>query len=717
MAVKLGGKRLVLVVVFLGAWTLFLSLYLFGYDQLGLLALVLNLGPSNHANDPQDSPPMDKVDPSELVSTPGLTVTPELVGASEPENNTPPPVELTTVYPTVVTLPVHDRIIIFPAVFSKPVPLEKYYQDNFDPKFSVDDYTHMVHANAGQSALNEHTSDPGKYRPHAFDMFRSNVDIGLDIPQCSAQLAYKVGFQVSEMQRLELPLTDVLKKLIDQKSPYWEEVSRNYRQEIDQQVAEGTVDKYWYRLAGSSVWLDQFGVHFVISRVLYAPTGAKDKPVISLTYAQIFNERWQELHNVELILPLNNPDVGKELQAEQVFSRFQYPGLLPIPFFHDNKRTDRRFCGPEDPRIMLVKNPKGYEEPLIVFNAYQRKIVSTNEEELDDHELTLRFDFYRSMFVSWPFQFQRGKSNIDDAYQTDASPIIYNRAVEMRRHLQDRSYKQKNWTPFILYRERDPHDEHIYFVYRWSKLEVMRCELASIEGAWSKCDYAYRMDHKLGTNDNVGALRGGTQLLNVNQLLSQHEALVHNSAHLLEAFPPDREIWLGFARAHLDNCGCGAGMYRPNMVVITRDGDGDFKISDISSFASLDVPILPWDPKYPDALCVDGGPSVLIPNGILAWSLEEAEADPGFEDYMTLAYSVTDQTVDIVHIKGLLSELYRQDRLVGNPRRRLFSAGKGGAIDKVGYNDDNVECALDLSRHFCSAFGLEHPLPQKPEDE
>ena len=38
-------------------------------------------------------------------------------------------------------------------------------------------------------------------------------------------------------------------------------------------------------------------------KIFYSSTGDKVKPVVSLTYVQVFDHEWREIENVELIVP------------------------------------------------------------------------------------------------------------------------------------------------------------------------------------------------------------------------------------------------------------------------------------------------------------------------------------------------------------------------------------------------------------------------------
>lgn len=557
-----------------------------------------------------------------------------------------------------------------------------------------------------------HALKPSEFKDHEVNVFHSSSNINLDLEKCEPKLQEKFSVQVDKPKGINVSLKAVLTQLLsDLKSnPYLSELSDFFIDELALQIKYNVVEHYWYRLAGSSVYLEDYGVHFMISRILYSPKGARNQPIISLTYAQIFDEEWNELTNTKLVLPDN----------ENGFKVMEFPSFLPIPFWFDVDNTEGKFYGPEDPRIMLVKNQHGHEEPLIVFNAYHRKMEHF-DDDADDH-LILKPGYYRSMFMCWPWQTQKGKENTDGLPSDDYKDSIYSKVVELHIRNAERRSKQKNWTPFVSLdgRAADGFDTHVNFIYRWANLEVLKCEMAT-----GQCSFTYRLNNRLSTSAKVGPLRGGTQLINVKHLLGTQKGIDVDSI-----IPPNREIWLGFARAHLDKCGCGNVMYRPNMVILVKDKVGEkqlFRLSHVSSSISFDIPMIGWDLNNSKDLC--HGTNVLIPNGISSWVLSHIGESGGHftaDDDMSLSLSISDFTVHKINIRGLLNHVFamehdslflkpgEQDQSKIDNKRLLIPNPKivndPTKIDShwlIGFNNDNVVCAMSASRDFCAAYGLE----------
>ncbi|KAK6198193.1 uncharacterized protein RJT21DRAFT_328 [Scheffersomyces amazonensis] len=523
--------------------------------------------------------------------------------------------------------------------------------------------------------------------------------IGEVLEKCNL-IKQEYEIQISDPIPLENRLERIVAEFANSNSPYYEELKVFFEDNpIKKQLKEKTITKHWYRLAGTSVWLEQYGVHFMISRVIYSPKGIKNQPVISLTYAQIFDELWQELDDVELIIPTNNPDLDNNnnllLDYKTLkYKNMKFPTILPIPFYHDSKIVNEKYYGPEDPRLLITKNELGYEEPLIIFNSWHRKIVNSQSENENDYKIN--FAYFRSMHMCWPWQFQRGKINIEELPNPEFKLNLYNRVVELKKTEVARDYLQKNWTPFTSYYDRQQYgfDKYIYFIYKWEDLQVLKCKLSNINEIYSSdCVLDYTLNKK-DDGHSIGALRGGSQLININSLLDDYQHQIPKLKTIINHLPKGREIWIGFARAHLRNCGCGHDFYRPNIVIIVKDNNNKYKISHISPFVSLDVPVGTFS-DITNTKCVDG-PNVFIPNGIGSWSLSSTD----LEDYLTLIYSIADSTVDIIHIKGLLKSL-----LLHPDGASLFETSSS---KKQGFNNDNIVCALEGSRAFCDQYGKDH---------
>lgn len=482
-----------------------------------------------------------------------------------------------------------------------------------------------------------------------------------------------VNVFISDYTELEPELNDMLKvfrtQMVNETS--FQELQPFFSFDIDNQLKAGTAPRHWYKFAGSSVWLKDLGVHLMISRVLYSIAGKKRSPILSLTYAQIFDENWNELKDTELVVPTKN-----ELD-ETTYQSMRFPRFLPIPFYHDVDHQSHVYYGTEDPRLFLTKNEQGEEEPLIIFNSHHRKI--SKQESVNPENMNVKFKYYRSMFLAWPFRYQLGKTNVDGLSTIESNNILYNKVVELRRTDTDRLLVQKNWTPMFNYRERERYgyDKYIYFVYRWSNLEILKCNLDNFFEGTSSCAYDYK--RKLDSSkDDVGPLRGGTEMINIRDIVPKNK---HESYNL-----PNKEIWIGFPRAHLKGCGCGKDMYRPNLAAISKEADDKYKLTQLSSFTSLDIEVYGW--TNPNILCASRDPNALIPNGISGWEFH------GDQDYMTLTLSVADATNHVIHLKGVLKAL-------------LSSTDILKVDSNYGFNDVVVDCAMDLSNTFCKNYGKE----------
>lgn len=543
----------------------------------------------------------------------------------------------------------------------------------------------------------------------------------MDMNRCDVLHNNLTGIHVSK----KLPLGTSLKQIVLQiiqgidggYDDYLLEMAPYFNHQIRLQYQFDVCDKHWFRMAGSSVWLEAYGVHMMVSRLAYSPDGSRNNPKFSFVYTELFDSKWKPV-KLSLVVPSNMGQNGNDRRFfehnNHGYTIVNYPTILPVPFFHDYE-NEMKYLGPEDARVILVKNSAGHEEPLLIFNAWHQKSTYLDDDE-DDY-LVKQMKEYRSMWVCWPWQYQKGKANVDGIRNSRFDNLLYNRAKELMIKNIPRQVKQKNWTPMISesLRATVGYDSDLLFVYRWANLQILKCDLVGD----ARCGFVYNLNKRLVTSSKVGPLRGGTQLVNINLLIT----LASSEDVTRKMIPPGREIWIGFARAHLVKCGCANDFYRPNLVVMVKDTiviDGKptevFKLSHISAFMSLNVDILPWNPRKPYELCL--GTNVLIPNGISKWDVQINQDQEGrirLDDEIQLAISVSDSTIDAVSMKGLLKSLMRSTNSIflGNEeyddkvKQRLQAPNDDENLQNFGYNNDNLVCAMKASAIFCSEYGHE----------
>ncbi|CAK9440030.1 uncharacterized protein LODBEIA_P41300 [Lodderomyces beijingensis] len=137
---------------------------------------------------------------------------------------------------------------------------------------------------------------------------------------------------------------------------------------LPQIIKAQTARTHFFKFAGASVWLEAYGVHLMVSRVMFSRLGRKWESPISLLYAQIYDANWEEITNIELAVNTMGP------AGERSWRNLKFPQFLPVPFYHNSLFLKQRWYGPEDPRMILVRNEMGQDEPLIVSNADHRNI-------------------------------------------------------------------------------------------------------------------------------------------------------------------------------------------------------------------------------------------------------------------------------------------------------------------------------------------------------
>lgn len=448
-------------------------------------------------------------------------------------------------------------------------------------------------------------------------------------------------------------------------------------------------EKQWFRFAGSSVWLEDLGVHYMVSRLIYSPSGIPNKGFASFLYVQLFDRNWVEIDKT-LLIPYEQQTVKNTIDsegniAEEVLDRkvtyreVDYPSVLPIEFgYLLDVPNNKYYYGPEDPRIIKRTNDLGFEEPIVVFNLKSLEISK------------------RVMHMYFPFS---------------------NNMKMLKKRSEPWANIEKNWTPFIS--TRQPNTK-LNFMYSVEPLEIVTCELDT-----GMCDFIQKLE-KTSIN-YFGPLRGGSQL---EQLpLDNLPSIIKDKFNL----PANRSIYVGWARTHLTNCGCGESMYRPNLIILIEDFNPTlekyyYKLGHVSDFVDFNADIPPWViPEFDsDGQLIEGDKkpacdkslrNVLIPNSIAYWqvkglidnekvynqenldTIKELSDNAVLVDYMGVTLSAADSDVSVVHIKGMLNfiskieTLFDKDTVIDTDLK----------FNHFGYNL-NQQCSEIAAKDYCVRY-------------
>lgn len=537
--------------------------------------------------------------------------------------------------------------------------------------------------------------------------------------QCDAAANVSVdSLQVSGRTATPFDLREILSHITAEHDlyhdQYYKDLEALLMSHVRQEFVRDLMEPFWFRQSGSSVWLKDYNVHFVVSQLIFTTTARKTDPLVSLTLAQIFDEDWNELKDVRLVIPTG--DVDNESApvfkiGSQSFSLLRFPLILPVPFYHDYGKNNGNHFGTEDPKVLLVKNPGGYEEPMIVFNAHH--IMSEKKKDSDDREQVS----YRSMFFSLPFQLQKGKGDVRRNRKADH--IWFSKTQEVHVQGEQRQQESRDWTPMLTSfgsSGLDEYDDTILFVTLLEPLRIVRCDL------YSGNERCYNVFHAEGL---PSALHGGTPFINVKSLVSsQYPELTKR------IFLPGREVFVGIANNRLEKCGCGSSFDRPSIVAITKDQASYYdhkkkedrtkfyyRVSHVSSSLDLGVELAASDVKNKEAICENI--NSIIPVGIGSWNIHNLSESRGIwnvDDTLTLGISVFGNTVDQISVKGVLNAVFntygntiftnphplREEQFLGLPELDQ----EGALVAQLpGIFNTNINCALTTSREYCKSYG------------
>lgn len=554
-----------------------------------------------------------------------------------------------------------------------------------------------------------------------FSLYHSTA---LEANQCDALVNVTVdSLSVARKNQVRADFRYILELIVHEhdkfKDPYYKDIAPLIMKHVRQELSMNFIDPFWTQVSGSSVWLKDHNVHLVISNFVFTDRLTEkltdEELLLSLALAQIFDEHWNELRDVRLVFPTN--DINDETapvfrSGAQSFSLYLFPRILPIPFYHDYGKEGGRLFGVENPRLILVTNPNGYEEPLIAFNAQHYRI-----ENIDGKDEKAN---YRSMFFSLPFQFQKAKG-VDVEVNKKAEKKWFSKTSLVELPYLKKEKNVDTWTPMVSASNSltfNDYDDSILFVTQFDNLKVVKCSL------YNEINSCYEV---YSTNGEVGELSGGTQFININSLIAkQFPDMVS------KLFPPGREVFIGIAKSRLELCGCGPSFYRPSIVAITKDqasyydykAEEDktkffYRVSHVSSSLSLDLDYSALDLEDPKAVCKKV--NALIPNGIGEWkidSLRKVGDNWEADDTLNLALTIAETSVDGVYLKGVLNAVlnsYDHSTVFapnGAENGQVIDVpilAKDGSIESElkGFNNDNIHCAMKTSRDFCAAYGKE----------
>lgn len=495
-------------------------------------------------------------------------------------------------------------------------------------------------------------------------------------------LLYENSIEHSEtLITLEDDLISLRREIIKSDKFYSKEVSDGNEQNMKE---EEIISEKWLRFGGAPIYLEEHQCHLVFSRLIYTNAGFRGRPKVSLVRAQAFDKNWNEIKGKmipfdDVKIPLNVEEEIKKLEQElgkddcskdktdqfrydhcmvksarnklqietrknQLLEKYYmtYPSILEVPFTIDHGP----WRGPEDPHVILKRGPIG-EEVVVVFNMYDNKSDK------------------RRLFAYMPHK------KVDPL-------VMFSLDDKTKRKL---GATEKNWTPFFHYESDQSALSRgsIYFIYTFSPLEVLKCSLND-----GLCQMVFEAsDLQLSDNSKFSGFRGGTQYVQLPEEIPRVEG---------------KQIWLGFPKLHISDCGCGSTYYRP-MLSVLIEANGVYHQELVVPSLGFDMDVISWDLK--DTRC--GGTNILSPNSISYWKVVgQNPATKEFEDYMALSLSEADSNTKIVVLRGILNYIlgiYREKEI--KPTFEIDT--QADAI--LG---QTLKCLKDSAYDECKLYGQSH---------
>ncbi|OWB64371.1 hypothetical protein B5S29_g5456 [[Candida] boidinii] len=364
---------------------------------------------------------------------------------------------------------------------------------------------------------------------------------------------------------------------------------------------------HWFKFSGSSIWLKDEKVHLMVSRVVYSPT-IRNNPIISFLILQIYNPDLIEIKNKRLMY---NNILKNDLDRIKIDYRntkdeslldiisIKFPKIIEIDNLIINTELPK---GPEDPRIILKESNKDITDydPIIIFNMLDGT-STIKEDELN-----------RSIFYISPLQKPK-----DSQSSPSYKPIkFYSNDIKFNKI-------EKNWTPFFDNLSNSNSNNLIHFIYNSNPLIILDCNLQNGE-----CIKSFKDDSLASISDSIEEqfqLRGGTQLISISKsilisylkLINDNNKLIKDKNILnLKNLSKDFQIWVGFLKSHINNCGCGSNIYRPNLILLIKSNN-IYNYQLISNSLDFGIDVLSWNLESTN--CEEGLSNILTPNSIAFW--------------------------------------------------------------------------------------------------
>ncbi|CCH60522.1 hypothetical protein TBLA_0D00120 [Henningerozyma blattae CBS 6284] len=438
----------------------------------------------------------------------------------------------------------------------------------------------------------------------------------------------------------------------------------------------------WYRFGSSSVWLEKEQCYITVTRLMYSYQGKKEGPDVSVIRAQAFDRNWNELYNkripkLDFKMPKN---VEKEL--EKIDTEL---GLSPD------------FCN------QLIKSPTEYDKCIIEQNNNLLKNQKTKERILDKYFVTYPTVYNIDYKLKGRFSgsedpriiLKTGKNN-----EPDEPIVIFNMHDQGSRRLygyfphrsvdtvikfeiqnDEMKNREKNWAPFFT--DQDSSSElsrgSIHFIYTFMPLEILKCSLN--DGSCNKIFSKKTLE--LSDKANFGGVRGGTQFVPLPSVIPRI---------------PGKQIWLGFSKLHIDDCGCGKKFYRPMLNLLVEE-KGIYHQELIGPSMDFNTEVLDWNTTSYECSFYN----VMSPNSIAFWDIISQDPENGtFNDLLVFTYSEADEISKVVNIKGILDyilNVYSQKDIEED-----FTPTK----DLEVVLGKTLDCIRDYSYKVCANYGEAH---------
>lgn len=153
----------------------------------------------------------------------------------------------------------NDHLVVYPRSFSSES--KEKLEDHFNTYLGgITGNLKVLSYNGPKSPLTNKIRED-KYHKHEISLYDSVKDIGGDVDKCQPDINKKIKLDVTNSNTFGFSFEKIVRKLVQQlkDDPSILELKGFFNEDLEKHLEEGKTGDHWFKFAGTSVWLEQYG--------------------------------------------------------------------------------------------------------------------------------------------------------------------------------------------------------------------------------------------------------------------------------------------------------------------------------------------------------------------------------------------------------------------------------------------------------------------------